>query len=370
LTNNSDLLLYENKGEIMKNKKILYAGLCMTLALVLSTFFTLQKGANTLADVKITRTVTTQIDYQALLQNFDSYDLQIAEKSVVLNANKRIALDASELDQLSAANESENTTNVLYSYDYDLENGIVYMTATLTEMDNIVAIETLQGKVFTDINGNIDVMFNIDGEIVLMSEMANLGNLDNCGWFKSLVSKVVVAVVVVVVVAAVAAVVVATAGAGMAAVVAAGAIAGAVTGGVAGGVISYLETGVVEPWAILTGVVAGAAIGALVGYGVGTIMGVGNVSVTAKFGQGSFETAQKSIEYHFSKHGASVGAKTTTEYLTKAKDFAQTIIKNNIKSVRAVEGATQGVMRYELNGYFIHMAMNAKEIIIVTFGLI
>jgi len=289
--------------------------------------------------------------------------METNEKIIFLEADKRVSLNSSELDNLSLQNDE--TTNVHYSYEYDLENNLVYMTITFTELDEIVETETLVGIPFCE-NGEIDVMFNIDGEMVLMSEMINLSSINQCGLF----SKILTAVVAVVVVAVVVSVVVATAGAGLAVVVAAGAIAGAVTGGVAGGVISYLETGVVEPWAILTGVVAGAAIGALVGYGVGTIMGVNNVAVTAKFGQGSFSTAQESINYHFAKHGANVGAKTASEYITKAKDFAQYIVENNIKSIRVVEGATQGVMRYEANGFFIHMAMNAKEIIIVTFGLI
>ena len=72
-------------------------------------------------------------------------------------------------------------------------------------------------------------------------------------------------------VAAVTVVVVATCGAGLGACIAAGAIAGGITEGVAGGVISYSEYGKLDWQWIAGGVVVGAAIGAITGWGVGSL---------------------------------------------------------------------------------------------------
>lgn len=72
-------------------------------------------------------------------------------------------------------------------------------------------------------------------------------------------------------VGAVASAVVATCGTGLGACIAAGAIAGGITGGVAGGVISYSEYGKLDWKWIAGGVVIGAAIGAVTGWGVGSL---------------------------------------------------------------------------------------------------
>lgn len=189
-------------------------------------------------------------------------------------------MDYSELDNLSENTDlSELTTNVHYSYEYDIEKNLIYMTVIFTELEEVVSNDTLIGKAFFDENGNLDAYFKIDGELYLMSQMAGLSVMQDCGWFKSLFKKVAVAVVAVVVVSAVAAVIIATAGAEMAAV-AAGAIAGAITGGVAGGVISYTEY---LDWRwIVGGVVIGGALGAVTGWGVGTAMGVGATGSTSQ----------------------------------------------------------------------------------------
>lgn len=53
-----------------------------------------------------------------------------------------------------------------------------------------------------------------------------------------------------------------------------------------------------------------------------------------------------------------------------AEQTANTVIKNGIPAIREVAGATANVFRYEVGNYYIHMAKTAKEIIIVSFGLL
>lgn len=224
-----------------------------------------------------TRTIVTTINYDALIETFDTYEYTQTEEKITLEAEKRIAIDFSEFDNLSTAT-SDETTNVHYSYEYDIVRNLIYLTVTFTELEEIVSSDTLIGKAFFDENGNLDAYFDVDGELFLMSEMAELSSIQNLGWFKNIIKKVAVAVVSVVVVSTVAAVVVATAGAGMAAVVAAGAIAGAVTGGVAGALISYSEYGEVKWEWVAGGVAIGGAIGALTGWAVGSIAGAGSTT--------------------------------------------------------------------------------------------
>ena len=53
-----------------------------------------------------------------------------------------------------------------------------------------------------------------------------------------------------------------------------------------------------------------------------------------------------------------------------AAQTAQKVIDGGLKPIRMVNGATANVFRYEIGGYYIHMATSAKEVIIVSFGLI
>lgn len=202
--------------------------------------------------------------------------------------------------------------SVTYNFSYDSETNIVTLSATTKNGENTIEVEEIQGVAFINDKGNIDALLDIDGDYVLLSEMQDMGIIQNCGWFKKLWKKVVVAAVAVVAVAAVATVVVATCGAGLGACIAAGAVAGAVTGGVAGGIISYQETGEVQVWAVVGGLIGGAALGGLTGWGVGTIMGA-STKITCGFAKGSFKTSQECLDYHFKKHGAEVGAKNIKE---------------------------------------------------------
>lgn len=83
---------------------------------------------------------------------------------------------------------------------------------------------------------------------------------------------------------------------------------------------------------------------------------------TGKWGKGSFETAAESLEAHFAKHGAEVGAKDIDQYLRKAEAFAQNL-RGATKS--PVPGATPGVMRYRKNGKYIDIDPDGN---IISFG--
>lgn len=363
------------------SKKAKFSIVSVAIACIMCLSFVIinyQQAEYTSANIA-TRTVELQkneLNYESILNEFENGKLETDGSLTTFEGTKTInLLDFAELNNLSATEIiEESKIEVKYNFSYDNETNIVTLSAkTINTTTNEIEIEEIYGVAFINELGEIDALLDVDGEYIYLSEMQDSGLIQNCGWFKNLfktvAAKVVVAVVAVVAVAAVAAVVVASCGAGLGAVIAAGAIAGAVVGGVAGGLISYLETGEVEIWAIAVGVIGGAILGGLTGWAVGTIMGVGT-KMTIGFGQGSFPTAEQSIANHFAKHGAEVGAKTATEYVKMAANVAQNVVKNNIAAVRAVAGVTANVFRYEIGSYYIHMAMNASEIIIVSFGLL
>nr|WP_239470485.1 hypothetical protein [Archangium violaceum] len=78
--------------------------------------------------------------------------------------------------------------------------------------------------------------------------------------------------------------------------------------------------------------------------------------------EGSYESPLDSLQEHFAKHGAEVGAKDVAQYLRKARAFAQ-----NLRGAQKfpVEGATEGVARYVKKGQYIDRAPDGR---IVSFG--
>lgn len=226
--------------------------------------------------VQIIRTIdanSNKIDYQGIFNEFEDSKLETVGTLTTFEGVKPISQeDLSIFDNLSESdiNLAQNIY-VTYKFSYDNATNIATMSAITKNDGIIIEVEEIRGNVFTDNYGNVDAVFEIDGNYVLLSEMQDMGIIQNCGWFKNLFKKIVVAAVAVVAVAAVTTIVVASCGAGLGACIAAGAIAGAVTGGVAGGIISYSEYGKLDWRWVAGGVVVGAAIGAITGWGVGSV---------------------------------------------------------------------------------------------------
>ena len=79
-----------------------------------------------------------------------------------------------------------------------------------------------------------------------------------------------------------------------------------------------------------------------------------------KWGKGSFDNVENSIENHFNKHGEEVGASDLRQYLRKAKEFARNL--KRARKVGRVKVRTPGVIRYEKNGRYIDLAPNGDTI--------
>ena len=218
----------------IKKRNLIFANIAVVLGILLSVTFVWNARMSTFSnkDEKVVRTVVADIDYQALLDtSFDSYNLETKEQSVSLNAQKSFSVTKEQIDNLGLDNSIEgNNVNVKYDINYDFDSNLIYLTVTFTDFNEIIESETLQGAVFYDENNKIDAVFNVDGEPVLMSEMADMNLVNKCGFFGKLfnvVKKVAKVVAVAATVVAVAAVVVSTAGVGAVAVAGVGASVGA-----------------------------------------------------------------------------------------------------------------------------------------------
>jgi RHS repeat-associated protein len=87
-------------------------------------------------------------------------------------------------------------------------------------------------------------------------------------------------------------------------------------------------------------------------------------SPTGKWHKGSYDSPEASLQKHFEKHGAEVGAGTKEEYLQKAESFLKRLDK--ARAIRSpVRGATPGITRYRQGRYYIDITPDGK---IISFG--
>lgn len=194
---------------------------CLTYCL---TNYFQAKYTTTQAVVRTIDATPNEIDYQSILEEFEDAKLDTVGTLTTFEGTKSISLeDFAELDNLSESDiETCENMTVTYNFSYDSETNIVTVSATTKNGENTIEVEEIQGVAFINEKGNVDAVMNIDGEGLLLSEMQDMGIIQNCGWFKNLFKKVVKVVAVAAAVVAVAAVVVATVGATAPAVVAAG----------------------------------------------------------------------------------------------------------------------------------------------------
>ena len=227
-----------------KIKKYSFSIIAVVLTLIVGLYYSAGKLFSRKETTSNVRTVTlaeTDIDYQALLDEFENGEF-IQEDNVTTFRGTQ-ALDSEifeEIDTISE-NEIEDISNCVVSYvfTYDSDNNVVTISAEMENEYGEIEIDTITGVGFINEQGEIDAVMNVEGEGILLSEMREAGMIQNCGWFSKLVKKVAKVVAVTAVVVAAAAVVVATAGAAAPAVVAAGVGVATATAGVAATIAAY-----------------------------------------------------------------------------------------------------------------------------------
>ena len=161
-----------------------------------------------------------QINYQSVLDSFENSEIKTEGTLTTFEGCK--TLDWSDFEEFDNVSEEDFQSSigcqVKYNVTYDAETNVVTLSASM-ENEDTLTIEDIYGSAFIDESGRLDAVMCLDGEYILLSEMQNLGLIQNCGWFSNLFKKIVKITVAVVSVAAC----VATAGMAIGAVIAIGA---------------------------------------------------------------------------------------------------------------------------------------------------
>lgn len=353
------------------NKKIAKINFTI-IALVLSLCFGLTYCVT--ADLKAkydvtnvsTRTIEVNkslINYQNVFNDFEDAKLNQNGSVATFEGIKTFKLSDFEEIDLTSVNDIVNSElRVKYEYSYDYDTQKITLIINLLDGDNISASDTMVGVPFVNENGELDAVFDCDGEYVLLSDFQDASLIQNCGWFKNLCKKVTQAVKKVTntvvgkvgaVATVVAPVVVGVVGAVLSAPILPVVVVGAAVGaGVAAAtaIASTVEQDGKVDWetvGICTSV--GAAVGAItsgLSYGVTSLVknAIAASSKAVSTGKKTFTTGEK-LASHFEKHSKEFGEmyKTVDEYL----DGANYVIEN-------------GQYCQELNGYIRFFGVNGE----------
>ena len=245
------------------------------------SFINSRQISQTVSAIRTIEVKQNEIDYQSIFDEFEDTKLESNEKVTTFEGTKTFnLLDLCEIDLVSELDaDAIAEVEVKYHYHYDAELNVITLTATLIDGEGNVIIDSMSGVPFVDENGNLDCVFDCDGEYILLSELQDVGMIENCGWFKNLCKKVSTAVkkvcnttigkigaVATIAVPAVIGVVCAVAAAPVVATVAVGALVGA---GIAAGTAAastYIQDGQVDWEAVGICAGVGTAVGAISSY--------------------------------------------------------------------------------------------------------
>lgn len=301
-------------------------------------------GGNNNVDTPIRNVelVENNVDANSYFKKFDSYELNFSDDKVDFIGYDAVKL--SELYEFDLISDEiiDNEVLTKYSCTYDYENGMVSLSVSLIAGEEVSLIDTIYGVIIMDEDLNYDVVFDCDGETLLLSEMEEAGMIDNCGFWSKLkkvwnttAGKIgtIVTVAACAVVGTVCAVV---PGGQLVTAVCIGVAVGAMGGAITAGIATYLEDGYIDWEAIACYATTGAVVGAVtsgISYGVSCmvkhITSGNTIKYGDKFGKLGEYTKNPKISINWSQ---------TTNHATSRmaeRGLSQNTVSNIVKNGKA-----------------------------------
>lgn len=151
------------------------------------------------------------IDYENEFSKYNDAKLEYSKKEGYVAFSGIINYSSDELftvDFVSITSNSSDVISIEYDFNYDINSNLFYMNVEATNTKDGKILDCIVGVPFKNENGEIDIVFDVDGRFTYLSELTESKLLENCGWFSKILKKVgigaaVVAVASVVVVACV-----------------------------------------------------------------------------------------------------------------------------------------------------------------------
>lgn len=263
----------------IKKRNIILTSIVMVIvcavAYFVPTYLNSKQTAQTLSETRTIEVKQAEIDYQRVFDEFEDAKLETEGSLTTFEGVKTFNLaDLEGIDLVTDTDVEEDLEmQVKYKYSYDNETNMVTLEATLVGDDGEPLIDRMYGVAFVNEDGNLDAVFDCDdGEYMLLSEMQDLGMIENCGWFKNAWKKIkkvcstkvgVVCAVATVALPVLTGIIGACVAAPLAATIAVGAGVGAMSSALGAGFSTIEQDGKVDWEAVGICAGVGAAVGAL-----------------------------------------------------------------------------------------------------------
>ncbi len=159
-----------------------------------------------LRDVEL---LSAEIDYQSFFNEFENAELKYEKENNYISFSGIQSIDSSmlnDIDLVSVTTNGEDELDINYEFEYLGNENIFLLNITATNVDEGEILDQIVGVPFLTSNDEIDILFDIEGEQITLTELEETSLLENCGWFSRALKKVAKAAAAVAVVAAVVAV--------------------------------------------------------------------------------------------------------------------------------------------------------------------
>jgi hypothetical protein len=134
--------------------------------------------------------VDTDFNYENYFLVFDNFEYDINDSKSKFLGN--ISMNINEFEDIDNISTSSTNNDLNFKFEsfYDYSNGTSVLNVYLDEAEETKIIDTIYGIALMDENGNVDVAYDFDGSLILLSEMRNCNTIDTVGWFKKALNKV------------------------------------------------------------------------------------------------------------------------------------------------------------------------------------
>lgn len=168
--------------KILKKISLLICSCLIAICTLCITIGNKDKISTPIRDVELQE---QNVEVKSCFEKFDSYKLDYMESNVNFVGYDIINLSDLGIFDLVSDEKLDVEVTTKYSCSYDYENGIVALSVSLLNVEEISLIDTIYGIVIMNEELKYDVVFDCDGETLLLSDIQNNGMIDNCGlWAK------------------------------------------------------------------------------------------------------------------------------------------------------------------------------------------
>jgi hypothetical protein len=180
-------------GDKLRKRITVLTSLVLTFVLAIVGIFSINysnSGNNQLVrNVELNNNSLVDDNY---FNAFDSYDLIVEDNKSTFDGFITINLaELAEIDNV-ASSDILNDASLKFSSTFDYDTGTSTLNVyVIDENEEVTIIDTIYGVALLAETGEVDVLFDFDGELIFLSELRDIGVLDNVGWFTNLVKKAV-----------------------------------------------------------------------------------------------------------------------------------------------------------------------------------